>query len=48
VSFTNSGNNSIGRLDMAGMLDFTPLGVKRPWGVTTGPDKAVWFTDPRQ
>ena len=29
-----------------GMLDrFTADGVNRPWGITIGPDKAVWFTN---
>ena len=44
--FTNSGNNSIGRITPAGVVsNFTGAGINGPNGITAGPDGNLWFTN---
>ncbi len=44
--FTNSGNNSIGRITTTGTVtNYTGTGISTPNGVTPGPDGALWFTN---
>jgi streptogramin lyase len=44
--FTNLGNNSIGRITVAGQIaNYTAPGVDEPDGITAGPDGALWFTN---
>ena len=44
--FTNSNNNSIGRITTTGAVtNFTGTGVSTPNGITAGPDGALWFTN---
>ncbi len=44
--FTNSNNNSIGRITTAGTVtNFTGTGIDAPNGITAGPDEALWFTN---
>jgi virginiamycin B lyase len=44
--FTNSTNNSIGRISTSGVVTNYPLPADgtQPYGITTGPDGALWFT----
>ena len=44
--FTNSGNNSIGRITTSGTVtSYTGTGIKQPGGIAAGPDGALWFTN---
>ena len=44
--FTNSGNDSIGRITTSGVVtNYTNSGIAAPSAITTGPDGALWFTD---
>jgi hypothetical protein len=44
--FTNSGNNSIGRITTGGVVtNYTGTGISNPSGITIGPDGALWFTN---
>ena len=44
--FTNSGNNSIGRITTGGTVtNYTGTGISGPEGITSGPDGALWFTN---
>ena len=44
--FTNSGNNTIGRITTTGLVtNYTAPGIDIPWGITLGPDGALWFTN---
>jgi len=44
--FTDSGNNSIGRITTAGVVsDYTDPSILNPGGITAGPDGALWFTN---
>ncbi len=44
--FTNSVNNSIGRISTAGVVtNYTDPGIDLPDGITAGPDGALWFTN---
>jgi streptogramin lyase len=44
--FTNSGNNSIGRITTGGVVtNYTGTGINIPEGITVGPDGALWFTN---
>ena len=44
--FTNSGNNSIGRVTTSGVVtNYTGTGINGPAGITAGPDGALWFTN---
>src|SRR5262245_39846810 len=44
---SNIGGNAIGRLLPNGDLKhfFLPAGAGSPWGITTGPDEKIWFTE---
>jgi len=44
--FTNSSNNTIGRITPAGHVHvFAGHGIDGPAGITAGPDGALWFTN---
>ena len=44
--FTNSGNDSIGRITTSGAVtNYMGGGVSIPLGITLGPDGALWFTN---
>ena len=44
--FTNSGNNSIGRVTASRQVtNYTDISISRPQGITAGPDGALWFTN---
>jgi len=44
--FTNSGNNSIGRITTSGVVsNFTAGGIVNPGPITTGPGNALWFAN---
>jgi len=44
--FTNSGNNSIGRITTTGTItNYTGTGISDPTEITAGPDGAMWFTN---
>jgi virginiamycin B lyase len=44
--FTNTGNNSIGRITTSGAVsNYTGIGIANPNGIVTGTDGAVWFTN---
>ena len=44
--FTNTGNNSIGRITTAGVVtNYTGTGIDDPSAITAGPDGALWFTN---
>ena len=44
--FTNSGNNSIGRISTAGVVsNYTDPSISGPQRIAAGPDGALWFTD---
>ena len=44
--FTNSGNNSIGRITTGGIVtNYTGTSISEPNGITAGPDGALWFTN---
>jgi hypothetical protein len=44
--FTNTGNNSIGRISTSGVVtNDTGTGIDAPYGITAGPDGALWFTN---
>ena len=44
--FTNTGNNSIGRITTAGVVtNYTGTGIDDPQAITAGPDGALWFTN---
>jgi virginiamycin B lyase len=46
VWFTNSGNNSIGRISTAGVVsNYMDPSISMAWAVTAGPDEALWFTN---
>ena len=42
--FTDSGNDTIGRMTTHGQFKFYHTGVEVSVGITTGPDGALWFT----
>jgi virginiamycin B lyase len=45
--FTNSGNNTIGRITTGGTVtSFSDPSLANPQDITTGPDGALWFTNP--
>ena len=40
------GGNSIGRITTGGTVtNYTGTGISNPWGITSGPDGALWFTN---
>lgn len=44
--FTNSSNNSIGRITTTGSVsNYTGTGIDEPLGITAGADGALWFTN---
>ncbi len=44
--FTNSGNDSIGRITTGGTVtNYTDPSIDEPDGITAGPDGALWFTN---
>ena len=44
--FTNSGNNSIGRITTGGVVtNYTDPGILIPEPITAGPDGALWFAN---
>jgi virginiamycin B lyase len=44
--FTNSGNNSIGRITTDGIVsDYTDPNILNPGGIAVGSDGALWFTN---
>jgi virginiamycin B lyase len=44
--FTNSGNDSIGRITTGGVVtNYTGTAISEPAGITAGPDGALWFTN---
>ena len=44
--FTNSANNSIGRITTAGTVtNYTATSISYPYGIAAGPDGALWFTN---
>ena len=44
--FTNSGNNSIGRITTSGSVStFTGPSISNPLSIVDGPDGAMWFTN---
>jgi virginiamycin B lyase len=43
--FTNTGDESIGRITTAGIVTIYPTGQFGPTSITAGPDGALWFTD---
>ena len=39
-------DNSIGRITTAGVVtNYTGTGINDPYGITAGPDGALWFTN---
>jgi streptogramin lyase len=45
--FTNSANNSIGRITTAGVVsNYTGHGIDKPYDITTGPDGALCLQTP--
>jgi virginiamycin B lyase len=46
--FTNSTNNTIGRISTSGVVSnfALPVDGNEPYGITAGPDGALWFTKP--
>ena len=45
--FTNSGNNSIGRISTADVVsNYTDPSISEPWAIAAGPDGDLWFTNP--
>jgi streptogramin lyase len=46
LRFTNTGNDSIGRITIAGaMSHFSSPLVSNPDAIAAGPDKHLWFTN---
>ncbi len=44
--FTNTGNNSIGRITTSGTVsNYAGTGVSYPLSIAAGPDGALWFTN---
>jgi virginiamycin B lyase len=44
--FTNTGNNTIGRITTAGKVtNFTGTGISAPGAITSGPLNSLWFTN---
>ena len=44
--FTNSGNDSIGRITTGGKIStYRDASISDPWGIVVGPDGALWFTN---
>ena len=44
--FTSSNNDSIGRINTAGVVTgYTGTGINVPLGIAPGPDDALWFTN---